>query len=120
MIPKLLSYKIDDFNLRDFSLDFNNHIVSNKFEFKVGSTYYLSITDCNGNTLGSIPQIPFILVNDNSINQLISDLYSVISLTIASNDWILKKYFTNSFYLNEIGPYELFYIYISSIKYIST
>jgi len=72
MIYKLLPYKKDEFNLRTFSLDLKSLFASEdfEFEFKVGFTYYLSITDNNGNILGSIPQIPFILINHGSIDQL--------------------------------------------------
>jgi len=78
MLHKILSYKREDFSLRVFLKDFKNNLVSENFVFKVGFTYYLSITNINGKILGSVNQIPFILVNYYYIDQLTVDLYSKI------------------------------------------
>jgi hypothetical protein len=74
MIYKLLVYKIDEFNLKTFSLDLISimrQIYLEDFEFKVGFIYYLSIIDNSGNILGFVLQIPFIIINHDSINDLI-------------------------------------------------
>jgi hypothetical protein len=86
MFHKTLSYKREDFSLRVFSKDFKNIHVSENFGFKVGFTYYLSITTINGKILGFVDQIPFILVNDYYINQLTVDLYSKIYENIDNHD----------------------------------
>jgi hypothetical protein len=114
MFHKTLSYKREDFSLRVFLKDFKNILVSENFGFKVGFTYYLSITNINGKILGSVDQIPFILVNYYYINQLTVDLYSKIYENIDNHDWMLEELFVSSFFPEEIESYDILFIHINS------
>jgi hypothetical protein len=114
MLYKILSYKKEEFNLRAFSKDFKNILVSKNLEFKVGFTYYLSIININSKILGSAYQIPFCLVDYYYIDQLTMDLYSKIYENIDNYDWMLEELFVNLFFPEEIESYDILHIHINS------
>ena len=114
MLHITLSYKRENFNLRVFSKDLNNNLLSKNFEFKVGFTYYLSVTNINGKILGSTYQITSCLIDFYDINQLTIDLYSKIYENLDNHDWMLEELFVNLFFPEGIESYDILFVHINS------
>jgi len=72
----LLCYNLSEFNKDTFTKDIKDIFFSD--DFKIGVTYYMSLTDINGKILGVPTQFPFLLVNLNYKDKLTIDLYDEI------------------------------------------
>jgi len=95
----------DKFNLNDFSDNIESIYTSDSdfYKFKIGVTYYVSITDINSIFIGKPVQIPFCLDKLTfTNNKLIIDLYNTILIRINKYDWEYSKNRYNNRLLNSL------------------